>query len=48
MYAEDVNGFMGLKNIEDYFSLSLSFIIVFSDTFLHREHSWREQPQKRL
>jgi len=37
MYAEDVNGIMGLKNIEDY--LSLSFIIVFSDTSLHREHS---------
>jgi len=41
MYAEDVNGIMGLKNIEDYFSLSLSlsFIIIFSDTSLQRENS---------
>jgi hypothetical protein len=39
MYAESVNGIMGLRNVEDYFSLSLSFIIVFSDTSLHREHS---------
>jgi hypothetical protein len=39
MYAEDVNVIMGPKNIEDYFSLSLSFIVIFSDTSLHREHS---------
>jgi hypothetical protein len=39
MYAKGVNGIMGPKNIEDYFSLSLSFIIVFSETSLHREHS---------
>jgi hypothetical protein len=39
MYAEDIIAIMGLKNVEDYFSLSLSLVVFFSDTSLHREHS---------